>query len=75
MDGGPVCHELVFFLLFCRYVDYLEESKAEKELCQELAANADQLFGLVGLKCKEWMFTGEKPPENVSKDGVHIKMG
>ena len=55
VDGGPLCHELAFFLLFCRYVDDLGESKAEKELCQELATKARQLFGLIGLKCKGWM--------------------
>ena len=67
--------ELASFLLFCRYVDDLAESKAEKKLCKDLGAKADLLFSMVGLKCKGWTFSGEKPQESVSKDGVHIKMG
>ena len=36
---------------------------------------ADQLLSMVGLQCKGWTFSGEDPPEKVSKDGFNIKMG
>ena len=71
-DDDP---ELAFFLRCCRYVDDMGESKSEKSLCKDLAARADQLFSMVGLECKGWTFSGEDPPEKISKNGLTIKIG
>ena len=57
------------------YVDDAADSKATKEECKNLAADCDEVFGRVGLKCKSWNYSGEDPDEKVSKDGVSLGVG
>ena len=57
------------------YVDDAGDSKFSKEECIKLAADADEVFARVGLKCKSWSFSGENPDDKVSKDGVSIGIG
>ena len=67
--------ELAAFLRFCRYVDDLGNSKPSLEQCQELSRRADELFARVSLECKGWSFSGQDPPERVTKDGFSIGVG
>ena len=64
--------ELALFLILSRYVDDLLDSKISQEKCFKLAKSADELFALVGLKCKGWTFSGVPPSPKVSKDGLSV---
>ena len=66
--------ELALFLILSRYVDDLLESKPTSEACQQLIQAPDNLFSTVNLKCKGWSITGMSPPENVTKDGLSIRV-
>ena len=66
---------LAHFLIYCRYVDDLGESKAELEECYDLTRQADDLFAEVGMTCKDWSYTGVPPSEKVSSDGKTIMIG
>ena len=63
---------LAEFLKVCRYVDDLGSSERTLIMCKNIAQRADELFAKVGLDVKGWTFTGEDPPEAVTKDGVSI---
>ena len=67
--------ELAELLRLCRYVDDIGDSKPKAEQCQDLARRADDLFARVGLECKGWSFSGQDPPERVSKDGLTVGIG
>ena len=58
--------------MFCIYVDDLGDSKPTIKSCIDLAKRADELFATVGLECKGWTYTGEDPPERVTKDGLSL---
>ena len=60
------------FLMFCIYVDDLANSNSTIKSCIDLAKRADELFATVGLEWKGWTFTGEDPPERVTKDGLSL---
>ena len=64
--------ELYMFLMFCLYVDDLGNSKPTLEACLELAKRADELIATVNLECKGWTFSGQDPPDRVTKDGLSI---
>ena len=57
------------------YVDDAADSKVTKEECKKLAADCDEVFARVNLKCKSWNYSGEDPDEKVSKDGVSLSVG
>ena len=71
-DDYPAVHDL---LVKSRYVDDMGESKESKGECISLMNDANQVFDKVGVKCKAWTITGEKPLESVSKDGYTIGVG
>ena len=58
-----------------RYVDDEGESKSTKEECYQLIEDANKAFSLVNLQIKELLVSGEKPTENVSKDGASVDVG
>ena len=66
---------LAEFLQNSRYVDDLGDSKASLVECSELAKKADELFAKVGMKVKEWGFTGTAPSEKTSADGRTVSFG
>ena len=66
--------ELADFLRLCRYVDDLGSSKLSIQACKEITGRADTLFKKVGLDVKGWSYSGENPPEAVTKDGVSINV-
>ena len=68
-ESGP---ELYMFLMFCIYVDDLANSNSTIMSCIDHAKRADELFATVSLECKGWTFTGEDPPERVTKDGLSL---
>ena len=57
------------------YVDDAGDSRATKEECIKLAADCDEVFARVNLKCKAWNFSGMDPDDKVSKDGVSLGVG
>ena len=67
--------ELALLLDASTYVDDMGESKPELESCIKLIATADRELGDVGLKCKQWTITGEKPSNIVSDDGLSLLVG
>ena len=64
--------ELAHFLTKSRYVDDLQDSKKSAEDCVFLGESADNLFAKVGVHCKAWTVSGNRPDETVSKGGVMI---
>ena len=60
------------FLKYCVYVDDMASSSSDLGACQELTRRADKLFSRVGLECKGWCFSGEDPPDKVTKDGISV---
>ena len=66
---------LAEFLQNSRYVDDLGDSKISLMECSELAKAADELFAKVGMKVKEWGFTGSAPSEKSSADGRTVSFG
>ena len=46
-----------------------------KQECEELIAEAIQVFASVSVKCKGWTMSGRKPGEQVSKDGISTGVG
>ena len=67
--------ELAMLLDFSTYVDDMGESKPTKDELLKLIAAADHHFEQIGLKCKEWTLSGEKPSEIVSEDGSRVLVG
>ena len=67
--------EVAQFLEESRYVDDEGDSKATLEEVFELIAHAEETFGLVGLKAKEYTVSVEVPTEKVSKDGASLGVG
>ena len=64
--------ELAKFLVKSRYVDDLGDSKASKELCDKLIAEAELNFEKIGLKCKAWTQSGIAPSDKASVDGISV---
>ena len=46
---------------WCRYVDGLAESKRRLDELQQIAREADEVFGSIGLTCKRWTVSGLDP--------------
>ena len=67
--------ELAMLLDFSTYVDDMGESKATKEEVMKLIDAADHHFEQIGLKCKQWTLSGDKPSEVVSEDGSRVLVG
>ena len=59
-DSHPAVKELVDDKRFC---DDLGDSKVTSKECKELSKSADEVFAMVGLKCKTWNYSGEPPSE------------
>ena len=51
------------------------DSKENIEQCMDLIATADREFGQLGLKCKQWTVSGQKPSPAVSDDGLCLLIG
>ena len=66
--------ELAAFLRLCRYVDDLASSHLSFQKCLDLSQKADELFSKVGLEVKGWVYSGQDPPESVSKDGFSVSV-
>ena len=62
-------------LVKSRYVDDMAESKQSIDECERLKNDANTVLGKVGVHCKAWTVSGNKPDETVSKDGVTIGVG
>ena len=56
------------------YVDDMGESKPSAEEINKLIVDADTVFSQVGLECKDWNKTGQKPSEISSANGVSISV-
>ena len=67
--------ELAMLLEFSTYVDDMGESKPTKEELIKLITAADHHFEQIGLKCKQWTLSGEKPSDVVSEDGSRVLVG
>ena len=67
--------ELALLLDASTYVDDMGDSKVNLEDCSALISTADREFSEVGLKCKQWTVSGQKPSEIVSDDGLCILVG
>ena len=57
------------------YVDDLGESKETDEEIEKLRNETDEVLGQVGMKVKDWNYSGKKPSEISSSDGVSISVG
>ena len=71
----PEYPDLADFIVKSRYVDDLAESKATKDLCDKLIADAEFNFDKIGLKCKAWSQSGMAPTEKASVDGISVMVG
>ena len=67
--------ELALLLEDSTYVDDMGDSKTKLEDCTALINTADREFSEIGLKCKQWTLSGQKPSEIVSEDGLSILVG
>ena len=67
--------ELALLLDVSTYVDDMGESMSRLEDCHKLIATADREFEEVGLKCKQWTVSGQKPSHIVFDDGHCILVG
>ena len=67
--------ELATLLDSSTYVDDMGESKPTLEELVQLIASADHHFDQIGLKCKQWTLSGQKPSEIVSEDGFRVLVG
>ena len=68
----PALHLL---LVLSRYCDDMGDSKNVVSECKELSNTADEIFSSIGMKCKGWAFSGDLPPEDLSKDGLTLGVG
>ena len=71
-DSKPDVKKLIDEKRFC---DDIADSKDTLEKCEMQAISADEAFGLVGLVCKSWNFSGRDPNIKSSKDGVSLGVG
>ena len=53
-------------------MDDLAESKRGLDELQQIAREADEVFGSIGLTCKGWTVSGLDPPDAVSKTGLSV---
>ena len=67
--------ELAILLEDSTYVDDMGESKANMEECTALIAAANREFEEIGIKCKQWTLSGQKPSNVVSEDGMCVLVG
>ena len=67
--------ELAMLLDYSTYVDDMGGSKPVKDELVQLIATADRHFDQIGLKCKQWTLSGEKPSDIVSEDGSRVLVG
>ena len=57
------------------YVDDMGDSKDSAEAINNLASDADHIFGELDVTVKAWSKTGVKPSEKVSDDGFSVLVG
>jgi len=57
------------------YVDDMGESYSSMEDCTSLIEKANHYFNEIGIKCKQWTLSGQKPSNVVSENGVSILVG
>ena len=67
--------ELASLLEWSTYVDDMGDSKGSLDEVEMLITAADSAFAELGLKCKHWTKTGDKPSEIVSDNGVSVLIG
>ena len=63
---------LAEFLINSRYVDDLADSEVSMDVIKMLTTEADKLFGLVGLSCKGWSYSGQDPCPDTTEDGETV---
>ena len=74
---GPWLVEKLFFSysVFAKALKILQQQVKQysnQPETKELSKSADEVFAMVGLKCKTWNYSGEPPSEKSTKDGVSI---
>ena len=57
-----------------RYVDNLLDSFRSKMEAQKVTADIDRILALLSLVCRGWSYSGEKPLEEESMDGMSLDM-
>ena len=68
--------QVAFLLIKRRYVDDLGKSTNSKDESMELIKKTSEvLMTKLGMKVKGWSMSGEKPPPEVSKDGISVDFG
>ena len=71
-DRYPQVHDLILNAI---YVDDIGDSKISEAECKKIMDEADKTFEMVNLKVKDWVISGQKPSEKVSKDGLTVGVG
>ena len=67
--------EVYDLILNAIYVDDIGDSRKSEAECEQVIKEADDTFSMVSLKVKDWVISGKKPSEKVSKDGLNVGVG
>ena len=74
-EAEGITKEVADMLLRHRYVDDFMKSVLNKQEAERLAREVNEALAQINMKTKGWTISGEEPREELTQDGVSIKVG